>query len=146
MAVGCTLNWMASNATLRVGIVGASGYTGAELMRLIANHPNMSLTVATGDTQAGTSIRSLYRSLASDFGEMGYSTYDPLDFLGLDAVFLGLPHMASQPVVGDLFKEVGCILDLGSDFRLKDPALYPQWYGAQHTMPELLNEFVYGLT
>jgi N-acetyl-gamma-glutamyl-phosphate reductase len=145
MAVGCTLSWMSSNATLRVGIVGASGYTGAELMRLIASHPNMSLTVATGDTQAGTSIRSLYPSLASDFGEMVYSAYDPSDFLGLDAVFLGLPHMASQPVVRDLFKEVGCILDLGSDFRLKDPALYPQWYGAEHTMPELLAEFVYGL-
>ena len=144
-AVGCTLDWMSSNATLRVGIVGASGFTGAELMRLIANHPNMSLTVATGDTQAGTSVRSLYPSLASDFGEMVYSVYDPSDFVGLDAVFLGLPHMASQPVVGDLFKEVGCILDLGSDFRLKDPALYPQWYGAEHTMPELLDEFVYGL-
>ena len=105
----------------------------------------MSLVAATGDSQAGTKVRSLYPSLASDFGEMVYSSYDPSDFVGVDAVFLGLPHMASQPVVADLYKKVGCILDLGSDFRLKDPALYPQWYGADHTMPELLDEFVYGL-
>ncbi|MEE2680273.1 MAG: N-acetyl-gamma-glutamyl-phosphate reductase [Actinomycetota bacterium] len=136
---------MSSNAPLRVGIVGASGFTGAELMRLIAGHPDMSLVAATGDSQAGTKVRSLYPSLASDFGEMVYSSYDPSDFVGVDAVFLGLPHMASQPVVADLYKKVGCILDLGSDFRLKDPALYPQWYGSDHTMPELLDEFVYGL-
>jgi|TARA_B100000959_G_scaffold286194_1_gene363814 N-acetyl-gamma-glutamyl-phosphate reductase len=136
---------MSSNAPLRVGIVGASGFTGAELMRLIAGHPDMSLVAATGDSQAGTKVRSLYPSLASDFGEMVYSSYDPSDFVGVDAVFLGLPHMASQPVVADLYKKVGCILDLGSDFRLKDPALYPQWYGTDHTMPELLDEFVYGL-
>ena len=105
----------------------------------------MSLVAATGDSQAGTKVRSLYPSLASDFGEMVYSSYDPSDFVGVDAVFLGLPHMASQPVVADLYKKVGCILDLGSDFRLKDPALYPQWYGSDHTMPELLDEFVYGL-
>ena len=136
---------MSSNAPLRVGIVGASGFTGAELMRLIASHPNMSLVVATGDSQAGTKVRSLYPSLASDFSEMVYSSYEPSDFVGLDAVFLGLPHMASQPVVADLFGAVGCILDLGSDFRLKDPSLYPEWYGAEHTMPELLEKFVYGL-
>ncbi len=105
----------------------------------------MSLVVATGDSQAGTKVRSLYPSLASDFSEMVYSSYEPSDFVGLDAVFLGLPHMASQPVVADLFGEVGCILDLGSDFRLKDPSLYPEWYGAEHTMPELLEKFVYGL-
>ena len=136
---------MSSNAPLRVGIVGASGFTGAELMRLIASHPNMSLVVATGDSQAGTKVRSLYPSLASDFSEMVYSSYEPSDFVGLDAVFLALPHMASQPVVADLFEEVGCILDLGSDFRLKAPSLYPEWYGAEHTMPELLEKFVYGL-
>ena len=105
----------------------------------------MSLVVATGDSQAGTKVRSLYPSLASDFSEMVYSSYEPSDFVGLDAVFLALPHMASQPVVADLFEEVGCILDLGSDFRLKDPSLYPEWYGAEHTMPELLEKFVYGL-
>ena len=145
IAISCTLSEMSSNAPLSVGIVGASGFTGAELMRLIAGHPSLSLVVATGDTQAGTKVSSLYPSLASDFGKMVYSSYDPSDFVGLDAVFLGLPHMASQPVVAELFKEVGCLIDLGSDFRLKDPDLYPRWYGAEHTMPELIDEFVYGL-
>jgi N-acetyl-gamma-glutamyl-phosphate reductase len=134
-----------SRGTLRVGIVGASGFTGAELLRLLSGHPDMELVAATGDTQAGTRVRELYPNLAAAYGDLAYSSYEPAAFEGLDAVFLGLPHMASQPVVADLFKRVGCILDLGSDFRLKDPSLYPQWYGAEHTMPELLDEFVYGL-
>ncbi len=134
-----------SDAQLRVGIVGASGFTGAELLRLLADHPNMEVVAATGDTQAGSKVRDLYPSLAAAYGDVAYQAYDAADFEGLDAVFLGLPHMASQPVVADLFKRVGCILDLGSDFRLKDPSLYPQWYGAEHSMPELLDEFVYGL-
>ena len=136
---------MASDGKLRVGIVGASGFTGAELLRLIAAHPHMELAAASGDTQAGTKVRSLYPSLAADFGDMTYSEYQPTLFEGLDAVFLGLPHMASQPIVADLYQKVGCVLDLGSDFRLKDPALYPQWYQTDHVMPELLDEFVYGL-
>ena len=136
---------MSSNTRLRVGIVGASGFTGSELMRLIAGHPDMELVVATGDTQAGTKVKELYPSLAAEYGDMVYSEYTAAEFEGLDAVFLGLPHMASQPIVSELFKKVGCILDLGSDFRLKDPGLYPQWYGAEHAVPELLEHFVYGL-
>lgn len=135
----------AQSGGTRVGIVGASGFTGAELLRLLANHPEFEVVAATGDSQAGTRVRDLYPSLAPVYGDLTYQAYDPADFEGLDAVFLGLPHMASQPVVGDLYKRVGCIFDLGSDFRLKDPALYPQWYGAEHSMPELLDEFVYGL-
>ena len=136
---------MSTNPRLRVGIVGASGFTGAELMRLIGGHPLMELVVATGDTQAGSKVRDLYPSLSSEYDDMVYSEYDASDFDGLDAVFLGLPHMASQPIASELFKKVGCVLDLGSDFRLKDPNLYPLWYGAEHSVPELLDEFVYGL-
>ncbi len=138
-------HFASSSDQLRVGIVGASGFTGAELLRLIATHPHMQVIAATGDTQAGVKVRDLYPSLAAAYGDLEYQAYDAADFEGLDAVFVGLPHMASQPVVGDLFKRVGCIFDLGSDFRLKDPALYPQWYGAEHSMPELLDDFVYGL-
>lgn len=130
---------------MRVGIVGASGFTGAELLRLAAGHPDLEIVAATGDTQAGSRVRDLYPSLAAAYGDLTYSSYSPEDFVGLDAVFLGLPHMASQPVVADLFGKVGCVLDLGSDFRLKDPDLYPQWYGAEHSAPELLPEFAYGL-
>ena len=136
---------MSNSEKIRVGIVGASGFTGAELMRLLGNHPEMELVAAAGDTQAGIAIKSLYPSLAASYGDMLYSAYDPDDFQGLDIVFLGLPHMASQPIAADLYNKVGCLLDLGSDFRLKDPALYPEWYGAEHSMPDLLDDFVYGL-
>ncbi|MAR53647.1 MAG: N-acetyl-gamma-glutamyl-phosphate reductase [Acidimicrobiaceae bacterium] len=136
---------MSSNAGLQVGIVGASGFTGSELMRLIATHPDMELVVATGDTQAGSRVRDLYPNLAAEYSDLVYSEYSASELEGLDAVFLGLPHMASQPIVSELFKKVGCILDLGSDFRLKDPNLYPQWYGDEHSVPELLDHFVYGL-
>jgi len=129
----------------RVGIVGASGFTGAELMRLIAEHPNLELVAITGDSQAGVRVRDLYPSLAAAYGDLVFSVYSPENFLGLDAVFLGLPHMASQPVVDDLYGKVGCVLDLGSDFRLKNPALYPKWYGMEHSAPDLLDEFIYGL-
>ena len=134
-----------NNSKLQVGVVGASGFTGAELMRLLAGHSAMELQVVTGDTQAGTPVADLYPSLAAAYGDMTYAAYDPDKLVGLDVVFLGLPHMASQPVVADLFGRVGCIVDLGSDFRLKDASAYPRWYGTEHAQPELLSEFVYGL-
>ncbi len=134
-----------SAVPVRVGIVGASGYTGAELLRLAAAHPLFEVVAVAGDTQAGALVRELYPSLAVDYGELRYCAYDPEVFVGLDVVFLGLPHMASAPVVADLYKRVGCVVDLGSDFRLTDAALYPQWYGTEHPMPELLGELPYGL-
>ncbi len=130
---------------LKTGVIGASGFTGAELMRLLAGHSDLDLQVITGDSQAGTPVAELYPSLMPVYGDMAYESYDPERFAGLDVVFLGLPHMASQPVVTDLFGRVGCIVDLGSDFRLKDVSLYPRWYGTEHAQPELLSEFVYGL-
>ncbi|WP_419945365.1 N-acetyl-gamma-glutamyl-phosphate reductase [Candidatus Poriferisodalis sp.] len=135
----------ATHESVRIGIVGASGYTGAELLRLAAGHPSFDVIAVAGDTQAGAAVRDLYPSLAADYGELRYCAYDPEVFIGLDAVFLGLPHMASAPVVADLYKRVGCVIDLGSDFRLTDATHYPQWYGISHPMPELLGEFPYGL-
>ena len=138
-------NAEAAHGAVRVGIVGASGYTGAELLRLAAAHPSFDVVAVSGDTQAGAAVRDLYPSLAADYGDLRYCAYDPAIFVGLDVVFLGLPHMASAPVVADLYKRVGCVVDLGSDFRLLDASLYPQWYGAPHPTPELLGEFPYGL-
>ncbi|MGI9598996.1 MAG: N-acetyl-gamma-glutamyl-phosphate reductase, partial [Acidimicrobiales bacterium] len=136
---------MASQAELTVGIVGASGYTGAELLRLIAGHPNMTLAAATGDSMAGTRIADLYPSLALAYGDRTFDAYDPAAVAGVDIAFCGLPHGVSMGVVPDLLGRVGRVIDLGSDFRLKDPGLYPQWYGADHTSPELLDRAVYGL-
>ena len=133
------------SAEKRVGIVGASGYTGAELLRLCAGHPAFEVVVATGDTQAGTRAADLYPGLAAAYPDLVFEAYEPTAFDGLDLAFLALPHGASQDVVPDLRKRVGAVVDLAADFRLKDPSLYPTWYRAEHTAPELLGEFAFGL-
>ena len=128
-----------------VGIIGASGYTGAELLRVLHGHPNLELVVATGDSKAGTPIADLYPHLAAAYGDRPFDSYRPQIVEGLDLVFCGLPHGVSQTVIPDIRELVGHVVDLGSDFRLHDASLYPEWYGADHLHPELLDEFVYGL-
>jgi N-acetyl-gamma-glutamyl-phosphate reductase len=129
----------------RIGIVGASGYTGVELLRLAASHPDLEVVLATGDTQAGTQVAELYPSLAAAYPELAFTPYDASTTAGLDLVFLGLPHGASQAIVPELTGKVGHLVDLAADFRLHDPALYPTWYGEAHQAPELLADFAYGL-
>jgi len=128
-----------------VGIIGASGYTGAELMRLLAAHPNFQLSVFTGDSQAGVPVADLYPHLAIAYHDRQYEPYSPELVAGLDVVFCGLPHGVSQGIIPEIIDDVGVIVDLGSDFRLKDPQLYPTWYGAEHSAPEYLPEAAYGL-
>ena len=128
-----------------VGIVGASGFTGAELLRLCAHHPDLEVRVATGDTQAGTAVADLYPSLGAAYPELAFTPYAAAAVDGLDLVFLGLPHGASQAIVSELLGKVGHLVDLAADFRLQDAGLYPQWYGEAHRAPELLSDFAYGL-
>jgi N-acetyl-gamma-glutamyl-phosphate reductase len=130
---------------LRAGVVGASGYTGAELLRLCAGHPHLDVAYATGDTSAGTAVAALYPSLAPAYPDLVLDTYDPAAADGLDIAFLALPHGASQAIAADLAKRVGAVVDLAADFRLRDAALYPTWYGEEHTAPELLGRFAFGL-
>jgi N-acetyl-gamma-glutamyl-phosphate reductase len=129
----------------RVGIVGASGFTGAELLRLCAGHPDLEVVVATGDSQAGTAVAALYPSLAGAYPDLTFTPFDAGAVEGLDLVFLGLPHGASQAIVPELLGRVKHVVDLAADFRLHDAALYPQWYGDDHAAPDLLDRFVYGL-
>ena len=129
----------------KVAIIGASGFTGAELLRICATHPDLEVVAATGDTQAGNRVADLYPSLAAAYGDLTYASFDDDVVADADLVFLGLPHGASQPVVPGLRGQVEHIVDLASDFRLDDPALYPQWYGDDHCAPELLDHFRYGL-
>lgn len=131
---------------LSAAIIGASGYTGAELLRLLAGHPHFEVSVATGDSQAGTPIAALYPSLAAAYGARRFDEVDVSAAAAADVVFLGLPHGASQGIVPAL-RAAGAkrIVDLAADFRLKDPALYPRWYHDVHQAPELLDSFVYGL-
>lgn len=131
----------------RVGIVGASGFTGAELLRLLAGHPDLDVVVATGDSQAGTAVADLYPSLSAAYPELAFvpATDGLADEHRLDLVFCGLPHGTSQAIVPGLLDGTRVVVDLAADFRLKDASLYPRWYGDAHTVPELLADAVYGL-
>ena len=130
-----------------VAIVGASGYAGAELLRILAAHPAMAVVVATGDTQAGVAVGDLYPHLGPAYPELVFSGYELDEVAGAEVVFLALPHGASQRIVPPLL-EAGTesrIIDLAADFRLRDPAVYEQWYGGIHEAPDLLAGFAYGL-
>jgi N-acetyl-gamma-glutamyl-phosphate reductase len=128
-----------------IGIIGASGYTGAELLRLCAQHPEFQVQFATGDSQAGTAVAELYPSLAGAYGDMVFQRWAPELLDDVEAVFLGLPHGTSQTIVPDLLGRVRVVVDLGADFRLRTSDDYVQWYGEAHTRPDLLDRFVYGL-
>ena len=130
---------------LSVGIVGASGFTGAELLRLLVNHPVMNVQVVTGASQAGKKVADLYPSLAPAYGDTTYVAYEDAELDKLDLVFAGLPHRASQQVVADLIDHVEHVVDLSADFRLKDPLVYEKWYEVPHVVPELIDQFAYGL-
>jgi N-acetyl-gamma-glutamyl-phosphate reductase len=128
-----------------VGIIGASGYTGAELLRLAAQHPDFDVVYATGDSQAGTRAAALYPSLVGAYPELVFDSLDVDRARGLDLVFLGLPHEASMALAPELVGHVGCVVDLSAAYRLKDRANYPAYYGFEHDQPDLLADAVYGL-
>ena len=130
---------------LSVGVFGASGFGGAELMRLLAGHPSMRVHLATADSAAGGRVADLYPSLAAAYPDMVFAGPDPAAADGMDVVFLALPHGASQELVPELRKRAGTIVDLAADFRLRDAALYPEWYGEEHHHPELLDDAAFGI-
>ncbi len=130
---------------MKAGILGASGYTGSELLRLLAAHPEFEVAVATAHSHAGEAVGLHTPSLAAAYPGLVYEDSDPARFDGLDLVFCGLPHGESQRIVPELASRVGLVVDLAADFRLKDATLYPRWYGEEHSAPELLDDAVYGL-
>lgn len=130
---------------VRVGIIGASGFTGAELLRLAAQHPEYEVVLATGDSQAGVRAADLYPGLAAAYPDLVFEAFDIERARGLDLVFLGLPHEASMAMAPQLVGHVGCVVDLSAAYRLKDPAAYPEFYGFEHDQLGLLADAVYGL-
>ena len=128
----------------RVGVVGASGYTGAELLRLLASHPGLEPVVATSREFAGKDVANVYPNLAAYAGRT-YDELDPAKLADLDLVFLALPHGASMELAARLAGAGTRIVDLSADFRLEDPEAYPEWFGAAHTAPEWLGKWTYGL-
>jgi len=136
---------MIMQMSVSVGIVGASGYTGAELLRLAAHHPDLDVRVATGDSLTGRRAADVYPALELAYPELVYETFDLDAVAGLDLVFLGLPHQVSMELVPQLVGRVGCVVDLSAAYRIKDASAYPRYYGFEHTRPELLAEVVFGL-
>ena len=130
---------------MKAGVVGASGYLGAELLRLLAGHEGLEAAVVQAESSAGSAIGEVCPSLAGAYPdlELGPVDCDALD--GLDVVFVAVPSGSSQEVVATLHGRVGLVVDLGADFRLKDPSAYERWYGFSHSRPELLDVAAYGL-
>ncbi len=130
--------------THKIAILGASGYTGAELVRLIANHPNMEIVALSGERKAGMAYRDVFPHLRHlELPDL--VKIDAIDFSGVDLAFCALPHATSQAVIRDLPDDLR-IVDLSADFRLRDIDEYAKWYGKPHGAPNLQPEAVYGLT
>lgn len=128
----------------RAAVVGGSGYTGAELLRILAVHPEVDVVHVTADSNTGTAVGALYPSLAAAYPALEYVPYAAADLAGVDVAFLALPHGESQSIAGEVGERVAHIVDLGADFRLP-AAVYEEWYGRPHTAPELLDRFAFGL-
>lgn len=129
---------------IRIGVIGASGYTGADLIRLAARHPAIEIRVLTANTHAGKRAHEVFPHLAS-LGLPPLIKSEEADWSGIDAVFCGLPHATSQEVIKHLPRQLK-IIDMSADFRLRDAAVYEKWYGTPHRALELQKEAVYGLT
>jgi N-acetyl-gamma-glutamyl-phosphate reductase len=137
------MNAQASNR-IRIGILGASGYTGAELLRLLAHHPQADIKLVTGDRAAGKPLGSVFPHLAH-LPVPTLIKIDEANFDSVDLVFCALPHGTTQEVIAGLPRRLK-VVDLSADFRLHDVETYAKWYGHAHQAPELQKEAVYGLT
>lgn len=129
---------------IKAGIVGGTGYTGVELLRLLAKHPNVEVTVITSRAEAGVKVAQLYPSLRGHV-DLAFTVPDVAVLGELDVVFFATPHGVAQNMMPELMKTNTRIIDLSADFRIRDVALWEQWYGQPHGAPELVAEAVYGL-
>ena len=129
---------------VKIGIVGGTGYTGVELLRLLATHPHAELVQITSRAEAGRQVSDLYGSLRGHF-DLAFSEPDPAALAACDLVFFATPNGTAMQMVPELLAAGVRIVDLAADFRLRDPALWEQWYGMPHACADLLTEAVYGL-
>ncbi|EIE21579.1 N-acetyl-gamma-glutamyl-phosphate reductase [Coccomyxa subellipsoidea C-169] len=129
----------------RVAVLGASGYTGEEVVRLLALHPNFKVAALTGETQAGKEFSDVFPHLVTATNVPTLTKIAEVDWSEIDAAFCCLPHATTQEILNSLPRHIK-VVDLSADFRLKDIAVYAEWYGGEHKAPELQKEAVYGLT
>jgi N-acetyl-gamma-glutamyl-phosphate reductase len=130
---------------LKVGILGASGFVGAELLRLLAAHPDIVATRFFGDSRAGKTLAEVHPHLALAYRDAEFELYSVEALDGLDLVFAALPHGHSQDLAREIIGRGLKFVDLGADFRLDSAETYKRWYGEDHKAPELLSRFVYGI-
>jgi N-acetyl-gamma-glutamyl-phosphate reductase len=132
----------------KIGVLGASGYTGSDLVRMLLRHPRAEIALLTADRRAGQEMREVFPQF-SPYPLPKLVAIDGLDWasLALDLVFCALPHATTQKVLKDLLAKAPNtkVVDLSADFRLADTAAYAKWYGHEHHAPELQKEAVYGL-
>ena len=129
---------------LKIGVIGASGYTGADAVRLLAGHPHAEIAALTANAHAGKAYGALYSQFAGlDLPPL--VKVEAVDWHGIDAVICGLPHSTAQDVIARLPEHLK-IIDMSADFRLRDASVYADTYGRKHDAPELLGEAVYGLS
>ena len=126
-------------------ILGASGYTGAEAVRLILGHPRLNLVALTAHSRAGEAYGEIFPNFTA-YDLPPVTTWDEVNWRGVDVVFACLPHGASQEAIAQIADKVETVIDLSADFRLWDAGLYERTYGRSHDYPELLDNAVYGLT
>lgn len=131
--------------TTKTAIFGSSGFVGAELLRLCAAHPEIEPVRLFGDSQAGARLDDVHPQLALAYPGATVERYADGALDGVDLVFAALPHGQSQKLAREIVERNLAFVDLGADFRLKDPRVYQQWYGEPHDAPELLSRFVYGI-
>jgi N-acetyl-gamma-glutamyl-phosphate reductase len=135
-------------AKTKIGVLGASGYTGAELVRLLLRHPQVEIALLTADRRAGKPMAEVFPQF-SPYALPTLTAIEGTDWkaLALDLVFCALPHGTTQKVIKDLMERAPAtrVVDLSADFRLADPAAYARWYGHEHFAPQLQKDAIYGL-
>jgi N-acetyl-gamma-glutamyl-phosphate reductase len=129
---------------IRVGIVGGTGYTGVELLRLLAAHPEVEVAVITSRAEKGVRVDALYPSLRGHY-DLAFTTPDAKQLAECDVVFFATPHGVAQAMMAELLAFDTRVIDLSADFRIKDINLWQQWYNQPHGCPDLVAEAVYGL-
>lgn len=129
---------------VRVGIVGGTGYTGVELLRLLVNHPAVEVVAITSRGEDGTPVSELFPSLRGHL-DLAFSSPDVKQLAECDLVFFATPHTVAMEMMPTLLAEKVRVVDLSADFRLRDAKIWSDWYGETHRCPELLDEAVYGL-
>lgn len=129
---------------IRAGIVGGTGYTGVELLRLLAQHPQAKVEVITSRAEAGTRVDAMFPNLRGHY-DLAFSEPDPQVLAACDVVFFATPHGVAQAMMPELIKAGTRVIDLSADFRIRDVATWEKWYAQPHGCPELVQQAVYGL-